>query len=382
MDELFKNNRRVISISFTILLAAVILWLMYYAQTIIIPIIIAIVIVYIINAIAAYIANVKFGSYQVPKRVSLLLTIVLITIGILLLARMFANTVFSVSQDLPVIEQNLNGLLSQIPDSLISLINSSLGLTVTREISSIFSVMESSIYTQVSNFAAQIAYFTTQTFVVIVYVIFIAIEQGTFRQKMHFIYPNRERHDEIEGILASINQQVQAYVSVKTYVSFILGAASFVVMLVFGLDNAIFWSILIFLLNYIPYVGSIVAVAFPVLFSLAQFGSWPVFLGLLGALFVVQMIVGYFLEPMFLGDSLGISPFVVLVSLTIFNAIWGLTGMLLAVPLVIIIIIALSHFDTTRPISILLSNDGQVYGVHLQTDNDPPLSIESLHAAD
>ncbi|MEM7802030.1 MAG: AI-2E family transporter [Chloroflexota bacterium] len=385
MEAWFKRNQSIFSYSFFILISAVTLWLMFYAQAIIIPIVISICICYIINGISDQIRKVKFGKYQIPNRVALLITLILIIVGILLIARMFAQTVLSVAQDLPKIEQNINQLLVNIPERFLDLVNNTLGITLTREISSIFNsiftVVEDSIFSRVSNFATQIAYFSTQTFIVVIYVIFISLEQGQFRRKLHFMYPNSQRHDEIEQIFKSINEQIQAYISVKTWVSFITGLASFIVMYFFDLDNALFWAILIFLLNYIPYVGSIVAVAFPVLFSLAQFGSWFVFLGLLGLLLVVQIIVGYFLEPMIMGDNLGISPFVVLVSLTIFNTIWGITGMLLAIPLVIIIIITLSHFNTTRPIAILLSNDGRVYGVDV-TQSPVQVGIEGLHAAD
>ena len=102
---------------------------------------------------------------------------------------------------------------------------------------------------------------------------------------------------------------------------------------------------------------------FPILTAILQFGDLTPVLGLLVSLVVVQMAVSYFIEPWLMGNSLDISPFVVLISLAVFGTIWGITGMFLSVPLVIILIIVLSHFDATRAVAVLLSGDGRVYGV-------------------
>lgn len=377
MENLPRFNSRIGPISFFILVTAVTFWLMYYGQSIIIPLVIAVAIFYLINEIADNIQSIKVGRFSLSRRAAIAITLILLIFGIVALGRMFTNTILSITSDLAQMEGNINRLLEAIPNSIWLFINDTLNIELSADIGNLYEIFAATINRYIAIFASQVASLTVQTFLVIVYIIFITIEQGAFLSKVALLTATSERAAEIEGILSSINKEIQAYITVKTWISLIVGAISYVVMLLFGLQNALFWAVLIYLLNYIPYVGSIVAVAFPVLFSLAQFGSWPVFLGLLGTLFVVQMLVGYIIEPMMMGSSLGISPIVVLVSLSLFNLVWGITGMLLSIPLVIVIIIVLSHFDTTRPISILLSSDGNVYGIDLEKKELPTPVLQS-----
>jgi len=171
------------------------------------------------------------------------------------------------------------------------------------------------------------------------------------------------------NIIASIADQSQKYISVKTYVSFLTGVGSWLVMAFFGIEFAVFWAILIFVLNYIPYVGSIIAVLFPVALALFQFGNF----GVMGTLFIaltgIQVLVGYIIEPIVMGNSLDISAFVVLASLSLFGTIWGIVGMIIAIPIVIILIIVMSHFEGTRPIAVLLTGNGEL-NFHTHVDED------------
>jgi len=132
------------------------------------------------------------------------------------------------------------------------------------------------------------------------------------------------------------------------------------VLIFLGVDFALFWAFLIFLLNYIPTVGSIVAVIFPVTFSLLQFESWSIFTLLLIILTSVQLLYGNFLEPRLQGNKLNLSPLVIIFSLLFWGQMWGVVGMLLCVPIMVMINIVLSHIPATRGIAILLSEQGNI----------------------
>ena len=131
----------------------------------------------------------------------------------------------------------------------------------------------------------------------------------------------------------------------------------FVVMLLVGVDFALFWAILIGLLNYIPFIGSLIGVIFPVLLAVAQFGSIQTALLVLVLLTAAQLWVGNGLEPKMIGKKVNLSPFVVLVSLGLWTSLWGVAGSILAIPLTSILAIIFSHFDGTRPLAVLLSDD-------------------------
>jgi predicted PurR-regulated permease PerM len=160
---------------------------------------------------------------------------------------------------------------------------------------------------------------------------------------------------QIFSIMEQIRQDMKTYFVIKTATSFSTGLLSYIVLWVFGIDFALFWAFLIFLLNYIPTIGSIIAVFFPVVFSIIQFESFSIFVLLLVSLSLVQMLIGNFLEPRFLGNKLNVSPLVILLSLLFWGQIWWVVGMLLCVPIVVIINIILAHIPATRSIAILLS---------------------------
>jgi predicted PurR-regulated permease PerM len=124
-----------------------------------------------------------------------------------------------------------------------------------------------------------------------------------------------------------------------------------------GVDFALFWAVVIGLFNYIPYVGSIVGVALPVVLSLAQFGSLGT-TALLGTLLIAaQTYVGNVLEPRVIGRQLNLSPFVVLVALSVWSALWGLPGAILAIPLTAMIAIICDAFPQSRFVAVLLANE-------------------------
>jgi predicted PurR-regulated permease PerM len=122
-----------------------------------------------------------------------------------------------------------------------------------------------------------------------------------------------------------------------------------------GVDFALFWAVMIGLMNYIPYVGSLVGVAFPVVLSLAQFGSIPTTLILCGLLTAAQTFVGNVLEPRWIGRQLNLSPVVVLLALSFWAALWGIPGAILAVPMTSMITIVCGAFPASRFVAVLLS---------------------------
>ena len=137
-------------------------------------------------------------------------------------------------------------------------------------------------------------------------------------------------------------------------------AVSFVIMLLLGVEFALLWAVLIGLFNYIPYIGSIIGVLFPVLLSLAQFGSLGPAVAALAGLMGAQLFAAYVLEPRMLGKSVNLSPFMVLVSLAFWTTLWGTVGAILAVPLTAVAIIVMAEISETRPAAVMLSEDGKV----------------------
>jgi predicted PurR-regulated permease PerM len=195
---------------------------------------------------------------------------------------------------------------------------------------------------------------------IVIYVIFLLAEQRTFYRKIEALFPEAGRRDEVKLILSEVQKRTQTYIAVKTLLSLLTAVISYIVLVAVGLDLAGFWAFVIFLLAYIPTVGSLLGVVFPALMALLQFGGGSEFLIIAAGLGALQLIIGNVLEPRMMGKSLNLSSLVVIVSLAIWGSIWGVTGMFLSVPITVVLMIVLAEFKQTRPIAILLSADGRV----------------------
>ena len=142
--------------------------------------------------------------------------------------------------------------------------------------------------------------------------------------------------------------------------SVVLGILSWAIMAFFGMEFAVFWGVLIALLNYVPYIGSFLSVFLPAVFAILQFGNLNSVLAVMVPLSIVQFANGNFLDPYLMGNSLNLSPFVILVSLTVWSALWGIPGAFLAVPMTAVMVMIFAEFPGTRPFAVLLSRKGDV----------------------
>lgn len=206
-------------------------------------------------------------------------------------------------------------------------------------------------------------------FLILVYVIFLLLEQSIFPEKIKHLGLNKLQSERLETVLYQINTAMRQYLGVKTFTSILTAILSFVVFWALGLDYPFFWAFLIFLFNYIPTIGSITATLLPALLALLQFEGISEFLIIVFGVSAIQVAVGNILEPRLMGDTLNISPLVVVLSLILWSILWGVVGMLLCVPITVAIIIICAQFPNTRNVAILLSKDGKVGGAQ-QLDED------------
>ncbi|MEZ5740296.1 MAG: AI-2E family transporter [Burkholderiaceae bacterium] len=209
-------------------------------------------------------------------------------------------------------------------------------------------------------------------FAVVIYAVFLMAERNDFPKKLAAAIPEYRRVEHTCAILADINQRIGDYLAVKTLINAILALISFAILWFWNVDFAVFWALLIGLLNYIPYVGSLLAVVFPVLLALAQFGSLQTALIIAALLTATQMWVGNALEPRMIGNRVNLSPFVVLVALSVWSSLWGLAGAILAIPMTSMLSIVLGAFAATRPLAVMLTNDLAAFHPAVEAGEDAP----------
>lgn len=331
-----KKHNTVVTVSVVILTLFVVFYVLYIGASILIPFVIALLLSFAIMSLSNF-----FIKKWLFAPLAFILS--LATYGVLL---------WIVSQ---IINTNVQDIIKQSPvyqEKLIS-IAGKIAVYFSIDQTNIVSDITSKINIEeiISTIATGITNIVRSTGTIFFFTVFILLELRFFWRKMSLITENKQ----IFSIMEQIRQDMKTYFVIKTATSFSTGLLSYIVLWVFGIDFALFWAFLIFLLNYIPTIGSIIAVFFPVVFSIIQFESFSIFVLLLVSLSLVQMLIGNFLEPRFLGNKLNVSPLVILLSLLFWGQIWGVVGMLLCVPIVVIINIILAHIPATRSIAILLS---------------------------
>ncbi|MEM9773847.1 MAG: AI-2E family transporter [Chloroflexota bacterium] len=352
--------RIILSRIYILAAGAAIILSMIYGESILVPIILGIVIAFVIDDITLRWTNLNLFGRNLPTRAARIMAIVLIFVILAWVTLLGIGTGAQIAEKVPEYRENLIVIIDQVPDNIWTLFLGESTTDIEAIFSGLFELATEYVTNYISTIASNVLNLLVQAFVIFFYVLFLVSEQSKFSSKLSKMFLKEESNSMAQEIVSSIAEQSRKYISVKTYVSALTGLGSFFVMLLFGVDFPIFWATLIFLFNYIPYVGSIVAVVFPVTIALLQFGNLTTVLFLLVALVIIQVLVGYIFEPIIMGNSLDISSFVVLVSLSLFGTIWGIVGMIIAIPLVIILIIVLGHFETTRPVAILLTGNGEL----------------------
>jgi predicted PurR-regulated permease PerM len=190
------------------------------------------------------------------------------------------------------------------------------------------------------------------SFLVVVMVVFMLIEAAKLPEKIAAAFPDRDLSSEY---LRRIGEDTWKYTKIKTLISLLTAVATTVGLWLLGVEYSILWGLLIFFLNFIPNIGPIIASVPPVLLALVDQGMFGCIL-VTGYLVVINWIIGYGLEPRYLGEGLGISELVVLLSLIFWGWLLGPIGMFLSAPLTMVLKIVLQNNPDTRWIAILMSN--------------------------
>ncbi|MCB1488568.1 MAG: AI-2E family transporter [Bauldia sp.] len=329
-------------------LAIIVGFFLVIGRGLLLPIFAAVISVYVLTAAADAMGRLPFFRH-LPFFVRRILVLIGFTMSFVALGLVVAVTVNQLIGLVPTYRHNLETILGQLAD-----------LVGFDEHPSWEQIREATIGrldvgSLLTSVLGSVTNFGTTIFLVVVYAIFLVAERGTFAGKLMAAFPQGDSAERTSHLITDINRRIGEYLAVKTLVNVILGVASYAIMLIMGLDFALFWAVLIGLFNYIPYVGSLIAVFLPVGLSLAQFGSISTTLILAALLIVPQVYVGNFLEPRMLSKQLNLSPFVVLVALALWSAIWGLPGAILAIPMTSMIAIIFGAFPSTRFIAVLLS---------------------------
>ncbi len=333
-----------------VLITAVTIFFLVQGRDLLIPIAVAIVIWYLLNALASFMHRIPLGGWQLPNWAAFSLAVIVVLLAIALVAELISDNLSQVAAAAPAYQTNF--------ENLVAAASRLAGFKQPPDIASVIDQID--LRALIGNFASTAAGFAGSFGIVLVYVVFLLIEQGSFENKFNALFPDSEHRQEVRDLLHRMQEQIQTYVAIKTLTSAMTGIISYVILLLVGVDFAGFWGFIIFLLNYIPTIGSLLGILLPTLLAVVQFATVGPVLTVLIAGGATQFVIGNLVEPRLMGSSLNISPLVVLISLAVWGSIWGLAGMFLSVPLTMIVMIVFSYFGPTRPIAIMLSGNGKI----------------------
>lgn len=325
-------------------------YIMVVGRDLIVPFLISVVIWYLINTLADYYNKIRIGKLVPPMWLCFIAALLTMITALYFLVDMIGNNIANVKAAAPLYQENL----LKLADRIYALLGIESQPNFTQLIGQI------DLRPFISNIAGTMASIAGNAGLILIYVLFIFLEQASFKTKLRALLNGSKHTGTVEEIISTIYEKIETYVAVKTFVSLLTGGACYVVLVLNDVDYASFWAFVIFLLNYIPTVGSMLAVLFPALLSLVQFPTFTPFLIIITSLGCIQIAIGNILEPKLMGNSLNLSPLVVMLSLAIWGSIWGVAGMFLSVPFTVILMIIFSEFPKTRPFAIILSQSGRI----------------------
>ena len=339
-----------------IILAIVIVFFLWLGRSILIPLLVATFLWYLINAIATYCRKIfPFNNDTDRKSRPVAARAFDWTSNILAVLVMCGLIYFLATQIRPMYHELIAALpgLQQQFIKFGNYLSSSLGITFDAG-------MLPNIANIATNVGASVANIVTSTGMIIVYMIFLFVEQSTFNKKFSALIPNKKEYKKARFIVDSIDDNMKKYLFMKTVLSAITGVLSYFWLQMIGVEFAGIWAFIVFITSYIPTIGAIVACTLPILYSLVTAPSLqqPILtaIGLIG----LQVIFGNILEPKFTGKTLNLSTLAILINLVFWGMIWGVAGMFFSVPLLVAIFIITAQFDSTRWIAVLLSADGKI----------------------
>lgn len=334
---------------FFITIIAIVITLIY-GKSLLIPFIFALLLWFLVRKIRHTLDRIQFVKKHLPAWIKNLITSIFMLTLLGFISKILLSNINTLAKSYPLYEANVEIIIKNFNEVFnINLIESLKAHSGEFNFGTILKSIFKSLTDLLSN-----------AFIIIIYALFIFLEETNFNTKLRAVFPDNKQYNELNGVLDKIEDSITNYIGLKTLVSLITGIVSYIALLIIGIESPVFWAFLIFLLNYIPTIGSLIATLFPALFCLLQFGEFSPFLMVLIFVGTIQILVGNLLEPKLMGNSLNISSFVTIFALSFWGTLWGITGMLLSIPITVILVIVFSHFENTKPVAIMLSEKGVI----------------------
>ncbi len=351
LKQAFENNKYIKSLSITVIAFIVIICLKV-ASNVLLPIVLAIFVMLILYPLLE-----KMDKLHIPRFISNIIGLCIFLAFLIVMGYLVFLVIERLIIGLPAYGNRINELDSLLSKKVGEYIYLNPGETI---LSNMNINWINVALTSLSNISSQFATIIKNVVLVFIFLLFLILERHTFTPKILEAFDGK-RSKMIVSISQRTTNQISRYLLLKVTISSITGVLFYFTAVVTGLDFAILWGLLAFVMNFIPSIGSIIVTVATIAMALIQFApNWVTIVYVAILTISIQTILGNILDPRLQGIQLGLSPFVLLVSLSLWGFIWGIPGMFLAVPLTSILQIICANFESLRPIAILLGNGKRI----------------------
>ncbi len=338
------ENNKILTFSSGVVAIFVIGVFLRLAKSVLFPFFLALFIYFILSPVLDFLT----GRLKISKAIAILVIFVFTFFVLYLMGVVLYSSGKTLATDLPTYGEKFNGMLNslqaelKISKSKVDLLSWAQNLDIDK----IGTFLLSSLGTFLN--------FISNLLLVLIFLIFMLAGRGRLNIKIRASFSGH-RAGQLTKIVDNIDRQIQKYLAVKTIICILSGVLATVIMISFGVNYAILFGLITFVLNYIPNIGAFIAKIIPFLVGLLQFESAWRAVWMLVVLLAVDAVVGMIIEPRLMGRKLGLSPLAILVSLFLLGWLWGIPGMILAVPMMVILKIVCDNIPSLGFFHALLS---------------------------
>jgi len=330
----------------TVILVGYLFWM---AKAFFLPLVCAGAIAYAIIVMVEGVRKLRWRGQALPRWLAALTTVMIFLAAL--------NIVYK------MVSSNITALLAAIPryEELFALKIDRIAAALSLDLSKMQTFFEKIDLVKITQLLfAAVTDLAGNMGLILIYLIFFLMEYGFFHEKMLALFPVEGHRQNMMKLVDKAINRINLYAKVKLLTSLATGLCSYVVMVLVGLDFASFWAFIIFFLNFIPNIGSIIATIFPCILAFVQFDTYVPMVVLALSLSAIQFSIGSIIEPRVMGKSFNMSGLLVILSLVVWGYIWGIVGMVVSVPIMVMVSIILANFPRSRWLAILMSRDGQI----------------------
>ena len=347
MEDTSNNKIFYVLLFFAIILGGFILKTM---DSVILPVIFAVMLSFVLFPIVKKIS----AKTKIPWVITTIIIFILFVVAIVGITSLVANSLMTIFDQYPKYEKKFMSIYAVLADTFNleideskSFMDNVWNLLKVREF-----IQQGAVF-----LSGGIVSFGKSLFTITLLSLFLVLEMSITKRKMHVAFGNDK--EKVNRVSHQLARDAVNYISIKFFISLGTGLLCFFGCLIVKMDFPLVWAFVAFIMNFIPIFGSVISVGITTLFSILQFYpeslARPIFI--LIFMITINLVLGNILEPRIEGKNLGLSPFVILVSLSLFGYIWGFLGMLLAVPMTVIIKIICENIEYLKGIAVLLGNN-------------------------